>query len=170
MYADEVFRGKLVRVDVVEEGGRGYEVVRMGDVAAVMAIREETGEILLVNQRRPAVSATMWEIPAGRVEDGESPFDCALRELAEETGHQASDAELLTSFYTSPGYSDERVLLYLVRNPELADHVPPMDDGEDIEWAWCSPEMMFRSRDAKTLAGLGFLLSSGTGEDLFRRG
>lgn len=157
MCAHGAFRGKLVRVEVLEEVGRHYEVVRMGDVAAVMAIRDRTGEVLLVRQPRPAVSAEMWEIPAGRVEPAELPEECALRELAEETGHLASEAELVTVFYTSPGYSDERVFLYRVRNPEYSEHSPPADEEEDLAWKWCLPEAMVRSGDAKTLVASAFL-------------
>jgi ADP-ribose pyrophosphatase len=103
-----------------------WEIVRHPGACAVVAITRE-GDILLVRQFRPALRAETLEIPAGLLDvEGESPRDCAVRELVEETGHEARNVRPLGSFLTSPGMTDERFHLY------RAEAVPiPGRDGEE---------------------------------------
>jgi len=70
-------------------------------------------EILLVRQYRHPVRSDLWEIPAGKLEAGEDPLACARRELREETGYDAEDWSTIGTFYTSPGFCDERIALYI---------------------------------------------------------
>lgn len=70
-------------------------------------------QVLLMRQYRYAASGRLWEIPAGRLELGEDPLTCAARELLEETGCTAAKMERLTTIWTTPGFTDERIHLYL---------------------------------------------------------
>ncbi len=88
------------------------EIVEHRGSVAVVAL-DEDDNVLLVNQFRSAVGRTVLEIPAGTLEPGEEATACALRELREETGYMAESVEQLHVFYASPGFSDERIWLYL---------------------------------------------------------
>jgi ADP-ribose pyrophosphatase len=109
----EVFRGRVIRVDVEEWPGVGScEVVRHTGAAAVLPVTPE-GEILLVAQFRPAVRQTLTEIPAGLLDvDGEDAPSCAARELFEETGYRHESIEFLGGFYASAGFTDEYVHVF----------------------------------------------------------
>ena len=74
------------------------------------------GRILLVKQYRHAVGEDLWEVPAGKIEQGETPLTCAERELVEETGYRAAHWEQMMTFYTSPGFTDETITLFLARD------------------------------------------------------
>jgi ADP-ribose pyrophosphatase len=80
--------------------------------AAVLPVLPD-GKILLVEQYRPAIAASLIEIPAGRLERDETPLACAERELLEETGHVAASWCPLVTFCPTPGYSDERIHIFV---------------------------------------------------------
>lgn len=121
-----VFRGRLldVRVETAEypDGSTGeLEVVRHPGAAAVLPVvrpeeRCDAGTsvgVILLRQYRYAVGGVIWEVPAGKLDGDEPPDDCARRELLEETGIEARRLERLTTLMTTPGFTDERVHLYL---------------------------------------------------------
>ncbi|HSM09419.1 MAG TPA: NUDIX hydrolase [Gemmatimonadota bacterium] len=121
-----VFRGRLldVRVETAEfpDGSTGeLEIVRHPGAAAVLPLvrpeeRCDAGTsvgVILLRQYRYAVGGVIWEVPAGKLDGDESPDDCARRELLEETGIAARRLERLTTLMTTPGFTDERVHLYL---------------------------------------------------------
>lgn len=156
-----VFRGRAidVYVDRIEHpNGRTSQreiVIHPGAVAIVP--RLSSGQILLVRQERPAAGRSLWEIPAGTLEPEEAPLDCARRELAEETGYQADSWREVITFYTTPGFSNERITLFFAE--DLREVGRP--DPEEI--AECRPfspaelaEMIDREElsDAKTILGL----------------
>lgn len=91
------------------------ELVLHPGAAAILPILPD-GRIILVHQYRHPVGQSLWEIPAGKLESGEDPLTCAKRELLEETGYEAATWEELLSFYTSPGFTDERITLFLARD------------------------------------------------------
>jgi 8-oxo-dGTP pyrophosphatase MutT (NUDIX family) len=111
-----VFDGRHVRVDEEDWPGVGvWEVVRPLDAAAVLAITPD-GDAVLVRQFRPPVRDHLLEIPAGLLDvEGETPEECARRELREETGFRATSIEPLTTYVASPGHSSERVHVFLAR-------------------------------------------------------
>lgn len=89
-------------------------VLHPGGVAILPIMPD--GRILLVRQYRHAVGKSLWEIPAGKLDvDGETPCECAARELREETGYEAAEWEELFTFYTSPGFTDEAITLFRAR-------------------------------------------------------
>jgi ADP-ribose diphosphatase len=151
----EAFRGTLIRVDV-ERWPRGErEVVHHPGACAVVAVTE-TGEVLLVKQFREAVRETLLEIPAGIYDiEGEDPAGCAVRELMEETGYRAADLRPLATIYTSPGFADERIDLFLARAEEAGG---PGEEGVEVVRMPFAEALAAvrdgRIKDAKTVCGL----------------
>ncbi len=120
------------------------------------------GDVLLVRQYRHAVRADLWEIPAGKIEPGEDALSCARRELREETGYGAENWTQLTSFFTSPGFSNERITLF--RASGLRQVEPPCSDeiAERLVLPIEQAERMILSSeitDAKTILAISWLLS-----------
>jgi ADP-ribose pyrophosphatase len=118
--SEQIYNGKVVqlRVDTVSlPDGRTKirEIVVHPGAAAIIALmnKGEEKEVLLVEQYRKAVESKTLEIPAGTLEEGESPEDCASRELIEETGFQASKLDKLMEFYPSPGFSSEIIHIFV---------------------------------------------------------
>jgi ADP-ribose pyrophosphatase len=125
--------------------------------SAVMLAVDEKGRALLVRQFRLPASKSLWEIPAGRLDPGETALQAAKRELREETGYSARKWTKLSSFWPSPGYVAEKMNLFLARElKEGPQH--PMED-ERIECRWFTRRelaAMIRSgsiEDGKTLVG-----------------
>jgi ADP-ribose pyrophosphatase len=110
------FEGEWVRVDVESwPGFPRYELVHVHDAAAVLPVTPE-GDVLLVRQFRPPIREILTEIPAGKLDvEGEDALTCAARELFEETGFRHATIEFLGGFYSSAGWSDEYVHLFLAR-------------------------------------------------------
>lgn len=146
---------------------RPFYWVERPEAVAVVAVMD--GRVALVEQGRPAVR-TRWgnqklvELPAGRVDAGESPDAAAARELREEIGYGAGRILKVGEFFMSPGYSDE--LMHLYYASELAHDPLPADEGEDIAVRWAdADELQAFLRDgticdAKSMIGvLGFLQS-----------
>ena len=131
-------------------------VVRHIGSAVVMAV-DDKKRILLVRQYRLPAERYLWELPAGRLDPGETPLQAARRELAEETGFKARTWTKLASFWVSPGYVQERMTIFLAKN--LKEGVAtPMED-ERIEMAWFTrkqvADMIAKGgiQDAKTMIG-----------------
>jgi len=127
----QVYRGRVVDLGV--EGvtlpngvETELEVVRHPGAAAVAAV-DEHGRVVLIHQYRHAGGGFLWEIPAGLLHAGEAPDGCAQRELAEEVGLAAKDLHVLGTMLPTPGYSDERIHLFLARDLVAA----PMAHEED---------------------------------------
>lgn len=111
----QLYKGKVVqlRLDTVSlPDGRTKtrEILVHPGAAAIVPLMNE--KLLLVEQYRAAVGRKTLEIPAGTLEEGESPEECAKRELIEETGFQASKWDTLTAYYPSPGYSSEIIHIF----------------------------------------------------------
>jgi ADP-ribose pyrophosphatase len=115
---EELFRGRvvsLVRVGVEAPDGSAFEreVVRHPGAACMVPVLDD-GTVLLVRQYRAPVDEELLELPAGLLDvPGESPAECAARELEEEAGHRAGVVEHLATYYATPGGSDEVVHVFL---------------------------------------------------------
>jgi ADP-ribose pyrophosphatase len=116
-----VYSGKVISVDVdsvrfPNDLVGELEMVRHPGASAVVPFLDPLDSpdprILLIRQYRYAADGYVYEIPAGRLDPGETPEDCAARELREETGYSASDLIRLTTFYTTPGFTDEQIHLF----------------------------------------------------------
>jgi ADP-ribose pyrophosphatase len=117
-----VFSGRVLDLDVdtvrFPDGSVGdLEMIRHPGASAVVPFvndpRGADPEVLLIRQFRHAAERYVWEIPAGRLEPGEAPEACARRELEEEAGVTAGELRRLTTIYTTPGFTDERIHLFL---------------------------------------------------------
>ncbi|HLQ22324.1 MAG TPA: NUDIX hydrolase [Gemmatimonadales bacterium] len=117
-----VFSGRVLDLDVdtvrFPDGSVGdLEMIRHPGASAVVPFvndpRGADPEVLLIRQFRHAAERYVWEIPAGRLEPGEAPEACARRELEEEAGVRAGELRRLTTIYTTPGFTDERIHLFL---------------------------------------------------------
>jgi ADP-ribose pyrophosphatase len=158
----EVYRCKLFYVteDRAVDPKTKFEikrsVVRHPGSAVMMAV-DEKKRILLVRQYRLPAERKMWELPAGRIDEGETPLQAAKRELAEETGYKARAWKKLASFFASPGFVQERMTVFLATDL-TAGQSTPMDD-EQIEARWFTRKEMTgmiaagKIEDAKTIVG-----------------
>lgn len=170
------YAGRLLKVEVETiQNSAGQtielEMVRHPGAAAIVPLLSEIDspdpQVLLIRQYRYAAGGVIWEIPAGVLEPGEEPEACARRELLEETGASASEVRHLTTIYTTPGFTDERIHLFLATGLEIAqpDHQP--DERIEVATrAMSSALEMIRDGeivDSKTISGLlyvaGFTLN-----------
>src|SRR2546428_13420994 len=117
-----VYAGRVVRLDVdtvrFPDGSTGeLELIRHPGAAAVVpCLTDPQGSdptILMIKQYRYAAGGPLWEIPAGTLDSGEAPEACARRELLEEAGVTARRLERLTAIWTTPGFTDEGIHLYI---------------------------------------------------------
>jgi ADP-ribose pyrophosphatase len=116
------YTGRIINVDVDDvrfpDGSVGQlEMVRHPGASAILPFLTEPGgddpQVLLIRQYRYAAEGYVYEVPAGRLDPGETPQECAVRELKEETGCTAGNVEHLYSFYTTPGFTDEKIHAYM---------------------------------------------------------
>jgi len=108
------------------------EYVDFGESVAILPIRDN--EILLIKQYRMPINKWIYEVPAGTLEKGEDPSECAVRELIEETGYKPREIIHLFSMYLSPGYSNEYMHVYLARDLEYVGARPEKGELINIEW------------------------------------
>ena len=159
---ERIYSGKVLDLDLdeVQEPGGVHgrrEVVRQrGSVAALPV--DDDGRVTLVRQYRYAVDAVVWELPAGRIDPGETPEEGARRELEEEVGLRPRFLEPLLTFWTTPGFCDE--VMHLFRATGLSSVPPRPEEDEHIEagrFTLLEAEAMIRRgeiREGKTLVAL----------------
>jgi ADP-ribose pyrophosphatase len=135
----------------------GFEIeraiVQHGGSAVIMPV-DENNRILLVRQYRLPARQYLWELPAGRVDPGETPLQAARRELAEETGYKATKFEKLTVFYPSPGFLAEKMTIYLATGLKAGKSTPMDDERISMEW--------FTAKDMDKLIESGKILDAKT--------
>ncbi|HEO4438458.1 TPA: NUDIX domain-containing protein [Streptococcus agalactiae] len=163
-----VFDGQIIKVavdDVELPNGLGQskrELVFHGGAVATLAVTPEH-KIVLVKQYRKAIEGISYEIPAGKLETGESGSkeEAALRELEEETGY-TGNLEILYSFYTAIGFCNEKIVLYLATDLQKVENPRPQDDDEVLELLELSYEDCMQMvekgmiQDAKTIIALQY--------------
>jgi ADP-ribose pyrophosphatase len=163
-----VYRGPVffVTTDQVQEPASivvRRDVVRHSGSIVIMAVDDTGSEprVLLEWQYRHAAQGFMWELPAGRVDEGERELAAAKRELREETGYTASQWKRILHFYVSPGFLDETMSIYLARGLRAGIAQPEDDERIAIRFFPLSRALrMARQgaiRDAKTIAGILWL-------------
>ena len=138
----------------------GFEIKRAivhhGGSAVMMPV-DKKNRILLVKQYRLPAKQYLWELPAGRLDPGETPLQAARRELVEETGYRAKKWQQIAVFYASPGFLAEKMTIYLATKL-TAGEKKPMED-ERIETRWFTKKELRgliasnRILDSKTMIG-----------------
>lgn len=135
-----VHSGRVLNLDIdsvrFPDGSVGeLEMIRHSGASAVVPVLSAgtaaDPEILLIRQFRHAADGPIWEIPAGRLDPGETPETCAARELEEETGMRAGRIRRLTTMFTTPGFTDERIDLFAAH--DLVPGPPRRDSDEFLE-------------------------------------
>ncbi len=158
--SQQIFKGKILTVKLdhvlLENGHRSTrEVVFHPGAVAVLPVLDD-GSLILVKQFRYPIGMELLEVPAGKLDEGESPEQCAKRELEEETGYKAEKIEFLGCIFTTPGFSNERIYLYtaenLIKTQQKLDH----DEILKVEILKASEVVAMALKgeiiDAKTLA------------------
>jgi len=162
-----VYTGRVINLDVdtvrFPNGTVGeLEMIRHSGASAVVPFLSDPArndpQILLIRQYRYAAEQYLYEIPAGRLDPGEAPEHCARRELREETGCEAERVEYLFSMYTTPGFTDERIHLFMAVGLTRGENAREADEFIELETMPLSGALSLVERgeiqDAKTALGL----------------
>ena len=163
------YTGRIINLDVdtvrFPDGSTGeLEMIRHPGASAVVPfVSDPQGadpQLLLIRQYRYAAEGFLYEIPAGRLEPGEDPAACARRELQEETGCRAQRVEPMFTMYTTPGFTDEKIHLFMATDLTMGESGHEADEFITVETVALSRalEMIERGeiQDAKTALGLLF--------------
>jgi ADP-ribose pyrophosphatase len=165
--SEQVFKGKVFSVDrdtARMPNGRSVtvDVVRHAKSVVLVPV-PESGKVILIRQYRYAVNAFLWELPAGSVDEGETPEQAARRECHEEIGLLPSTVVRLSAMFPTPGYCDEEMVFFRLSGLEKTDEQAEVDEDEDIEPRTFdlrdAREMIRRGEitDMKTVVGLSLL-------------
>lgn len=133
----KIFEGNIIDVQLDEvklpngETAERELVYHPGAVAVIPITADN--KIVLVEQYRKPLERTLIEIPAGKLEKNENPITAAVRELEEETGYTTTNLSQVTSFYTSPGFANELVYVYITNDLIKMENPPAGDDDEFVE-------------------------------------
>lgn len=161
---DIIFRGKVfdVKVDEIEYNGSGnksFRQVALHPGGAVVLPLKSDGKLVLITQYRYPHKEVLLELPAGKLEKGEDTFLCASRELIEETGYTSNKISKLGKIFTTPGFCDEVLHIYLAEDLIPGDHA--REEGEEgmeiVELTLAEVEEKIRNGeivDAKTICGI----------------
>jgi ADP-ribose pyrophosphatase len=163
------YTGRVISLDVdtvrFPDGSTGeLEMIRHPGASAVVPFlsdpKGEDPQVLMIRQYRYAADGYMYEIPAGRLDPGENPHDCAVRELKEETGCTAERFDHLLTMYTTPGFTDEKIHLFMATGLVAGETKHEADEFLDLHPMRLSRalEMVEAGgiQDAKTALGLLF--------------
>ena len=160
-----VFRSRVFHLnsdEIVEPSGirARRDVIRHPGSVVILGLDESKTEpyVLLIRQYRYAANREMWELPAGRIDEGEDALTAAKRELAEETGYSASEWKLALCYYSSPGFLDETMSLFAARGLRKGKASPEEDERinskllplrQAVQWV-----MNGKICDGKAIAGV----------------
>lgn len=158
---ESAWRGRILDVHSAQvelPNGRvvGRDLVRHPGASAVVALTE-SGKIVLVRQYRTALDRVTVEIPAGKLDPGEDPLECAKRELREETGFSAKRINYLTTIATTPGFCDEVIHIYMATGLTFDGANPDDDEFVNVDLVPLSElidaVLDGKIEDAKTVVG-----------------
>ena len=175
MASRTVFRGPIFHVtsdQIVEPGGiqARRDTVRHQGSVVILAVDESQDEprVLLVRQYRYPANDYLWELPAGRIDEGESEAAGAKRELREETGYSAAHWKRALFFYPSPGFLSETMALYLATGLKAGESHPDADELITTKFfplsALVAKAAGGQLRDGKTIAGVLWAAQSLAGQ------
>lgn len=168
--SQRLYQGRVINVDQdtvrFPDGSVGVlEMIRHPGAAAVVPFLDDPSgpdpRVLLIHQFRHAADGLLWEIPAGTLELGEPPESCARRELVEEAGMEAGKLVRLTTIFTTPGFTDERIHLYLATDLSPAALAREADEFITVhEKRWSEVGKMIKGgkiKDGKSLCSLMYV-------------
>jgi ADP-ribose diphosphatase len=160
VHTSRVFR--VTSDEIVEPSGIRVrrEIIRHPGSVVILALDERKAEpsVLLIRQYRYAAASELWELPAGRIDEGEGPLEAAQRELLEETGYSASEWKPALFYYASPGFLDETMSLFAARDLRRGKARPEEDEciasrlvplSRAVQWV-----MSGKIQDGKAIAGV----------------
>jgi len=160
--SESIYSGRvisLIKEAVILQSGRKVireKVMHPGSVGILPVL--EDGSLILIEQFRYVVGSSLLEIPAGTIEEGESPEECAARELLEETGYRAGKLTLLSAFYLAPGYSNEFMWLFKATELKAGAMKPMLDESIEVRRIGLDDALrLIRSgeiRDVKTICAI----------------
>jgi ADP-ribose pyrophosphatase len=157
VYSGRVITLAVERVKLPNGNVAELEIVRHPGGAAVVAL-DERGRVCLLRQYRHAAGGWIHELPAGKLDAGEPPLECARRELREEAGRTATQWRCLGSYLSSPGVLTEVLHLYLATGLDAVAATPEEHEVLEVEWVPLTEALAMamdgRIRDGKTLVGL----------------
>ena len=162
--SDIVFHGKVfdVKIDEIQYNDTGKKAPRQVAIhpggAVVLPVKND-GKIVLITQYRYPLDKVIYELPAGKLEIGEDPLNCATRELTEETGYTSDKISKLGIIHTTPGFCNEVLHIYLAENIIPGNHA--REEGEEgiemFEMTLDEIDEKIRTgeiTDAKTICGI----------------
>jgi len=166
--SERLYTGKVLNLDLdtvqFPDGSEGVlEMIRHSGASAVLPFLDHPADpdprVVLIRQFRHAADGYVWEIPAGRLEPGEAPESCAHRELLEETGYSAIEMRPLTTIFTTPGFTDERIHIFLASGLAAGQAHREADEFLELHTLrWSQVLAMVGQgeiQDAKTLCAIG---------------
>jgi ADP-ribose pyrophosphatase len=167
--SEPVYSGRIVKLfrDTVRfpDGSTGeLDIIRHPGASAIIPFlsdpRGDDPQVLLIKQYRYAADGFIYEVPAGLINEGEGPKDCAIRELKEETGCTAEHVEHLTTVFTTPGFTDEQIHLFMATGLARGETAHESDEFMSLETVSLTKALeMVRAgeiRDGKTIVAILF--------------
>ncbi len=161
-----IYRGKIINLrqdEVKLPDGRNSirEIVEHPGAVVILALTNDN-KIVMIKQFRKAADEVLWELPAGKIEPGEDLNSCALRELEEETGYYPRRIKKLVTFFSSPGFCNEKLTLFLAEDLEKRNKNEDADEFIKVELITPKEALKFVQeniiKDAKTIIGILYLL------------
>lgn len=157
IHKGRVINLRIDRVKLPDGKTSTREIVEHNGGVGIVALNEKR-ELILVRQFRKPFEEVLIEIPAGKIEKGEEPYNCALREFEEETGNRSLELELISEIYPSPGFSDEKLYIYFCKSMEKGNVKLDEDENVDVIYVPYDEALNMinsgRIKDAKSIIGI----------------
>jgi len=166
--SSKIFQGRIINLHKVEvklPDGRTTtrEIVEHPGAVVILALTDKK-EIVMIRQFRKPAEEVLWELPAGTLEVGESLDNCAKRELEEETGYYPRKIKKLITFFSTPGFCNEKLTLFLAEDLEKKNKNEDADEFIEVQLIKANEALKLVQeniiKDAKTIIGILYLVSS----------
>jgi len=165
--SSKIFQGRIINLrkdEVMLPNGRNSirEIIEHPGAVVILAINEEK-EIIMIKQFRKAAEEVLWELPAGTIEENEELISCARRELEEETGYYPKKLKKAITYFSTPGFCDEKLTLFIAEDLEKREKNLDEDEFIQVEHLKISEVLKMVKenviKDAKTIIGILYLKS-----------